>query len=76
MESLLSEYWTNANPWETRLISNSLKIKPDLPTEITSLFLPISDLSLDKPTHALELIENMVIVDHDLSGGGNFITLP
>ena len=59
----------NADPWETRLIENSPEIKPDLSTKITFLLLPISDPSLDKPTCAPELIENMVTVDHDLSGG-------
>ena len=58
-----------ADPWETRSISNSLEIKLDLPTEITSPLLPISNLSPDKPTHVPELVENMVTVDHDLSGG-------
>ena len=69
MESLLDEYWTNANPWATRLISNSLEIKLELPMETTSLLLLISDLPHDKPVHTPEINENMVTVDHNLSGG-------
>ena len=37
--------------------------------ELTSLLLPISDLSLDEPACTPELVENMVMADHDLSGG-------
>ena len=59
----------NADPWETRSNSKSPEIKPDLPIEIPSLLLPIPDLSLNEPTHTPELTENMVTVDHDLSGG-------
>ena len=69
MESLLDEFIGNTDPWETRSIINSPVIEPDLPMEIASLLLPISDLSLNKLTHAPELVENMVMVDHDLSGG-------
>ena len=69
MESLLNEYWTDADPWETGSNSKSLGIKLDLPTEIPSLLPPISDLSLDEPIHMPQLTENMVTVDHDLSGG-------
>ena len=69
MESLLKEYRTDADPWETRSNSKSPEIKPDLPMEIPSLLLQISNSSLDKTTHAPGLVENMVTVDHDLSGG-------
>ena len=58
-----------ANPWETRSISNSLDIKPDLPMRTPSLLRLISDLSLDKPTCVPKKVENMVMADHDLSGG-------
>ena len=68
-ESLFNEFIGNADLWETRLIINSPVINSDLPTDITSLLLPISNLSLDEPTHVPELVENMVMVDHDLSGG-------
>ena len=68
-ESLLDEFSGNNDPWETRLIINSSVMNSDLPTEITSPLLPISDLSLDEPTHTPELVENLVMVDHNLSGG-------
>ena len=58
-----------ADPWETRSNNSSPEIKLDLPTEIPSLLLPISNLFLDEPTHMPELTENMVTEDHDLSGG-------
>ena len=68
-ENLLDEFMEKADPWETRSISNSLIIKPDLPMEVASLLLPISDLSLDEPTCMSKLVENMVMVDHDLNEG-------
>ena len=37
--------------------------------EVASLLLPISDLSLDEPTRMSKLVENMVMVDHDLNEG-------
>ena len=37
--------------------------------EIASLLLLISNLSLDEPTRAPKLVDNMVMVDHNLSGG-------
>ena len=37
--------------------------------EISSLLLLIFDLSLNEPTCKPKLVENMVMVDHDLSGG-------
>ena len=67
--SLTNEFTEKADPWETRSISSSLDIKPDLSMKITSPLLPISDLSLDEPACMPELIKNMVTVDHDLSGG-------
>ena len=67
--SALSEYWANTDPWETRSIRNSLEIKLELPTEIPSQLLPIPGLSLDEPARMPESTENMVTVDHDLSGG-------
>ena len=68
-ESLLNEYRTNPDPWETRSIESPPEIKLDLLMEITSLLLLISNLSPDEPTCVPELIDNMVTVDHDLSGG-------
>ena len=68
-ESLLDESVGNTDPWETRLIINSPEIKLDLPMEIASLLLLISDLSFAELTHVPELVENMVMVDHNLNEG-------